>query len=461
MAGFIEYLKLPPPDRHHRLMLDALEDVVEGRCHRLMMFMPPGAAKSTFASVYLPAYYLGRWPGRSVIAASYAATLAESFGRRVRRLVETPAWERVWDCQLDPGQRAIDSWRVTNGSEYYAVGMTGAITGRRGDLICIDDPLRGREDADSITIRNKTWEAYTSDVRTRLKPGGALVVIMTRWHEDDLAGRILPEGYAGESGMITSRDGEVWRVISLQAIAERADDPLGRKPGEPLWPEYWEPGRLEQEKISQGPRNWASLFQQRPAPEEGAFFERGWIQYYDELPAKLNRYGASDYAVTADGGDYTVHLVAGVDQAGDMYLVDWWRGQTPSDEWVARLADMALAHKTVTWFEEGGVIAKSVGPLIDREQRDRRQFFHRVQLPSMADKPTRAQSIRGFMAQGKLHFPRHASWAVTLIDELLTFPSGRNDDQVDALSLLGRALPQMTARNADFWGQSGLRIKAG
>lgn len=436
-------MEQPKPDAHHRLVLDALEDVVEGHCKRLMIFMPPGAAKTTMASVYLPAYYLGRHPGKNVIAISYAAELAESFGRRARRLVENRRWANVWGCQIDASQRAVDSWRVTNGSEYYAVGLTGAITGKRSDCCIIDDPLRGREDANSRVIREKTWGAYTADVRTRLKPGGAIVICQTRWHEDDLSGRILPEGYAGESGMITARDGEVWRVISLQAICERADDPLGRAIGEPLWPEYWEPGRLEQERVSQGAYNWNALFQQRPAPEEGNYFLREWIKYYDAPPAHLELYGASDYAVTADDGDYTVHMVIGVDPDDNVYVLDAWRKQAGPEAWVEQLVDMAKARSPLAWFEESGQIAKSVGPLIDRRQREVGAYFYRKQYASAADKPTRAQAIRGRMAQGKVYFPRSAPWLADLIHELMTFPNGRYDDQVDVLSLFGRALAEM------------------
>lgn len=441
---FVSYMGFPSTGAaHHQYLIGALEDVVSGKCPRLMVFMPPGSAKSTIASVYLPAYFLGVHPDRVVIAASYNTELAKGFGRRVRRVVGESRWKTLFGGEIETDQSAADNWATTLGGQYYAAGMNAGITGKRADLVCIDDPIKGREDADSPTIRNKVWETYKADVRTRLKPGNAIVLIMTRWHEDDLAGRILPEDYSGESGNIEARDGELWRVVSIPAIAEDADV-LGRKLGEALWPEWWPEGFFDQEKISQGPRNWASLYQQRPAPEEGAFFERGWINFYDELPANLSRYGASDFAVTADGGDYTVHGVVGVDELDDMFVIDWWRGQTDSGEWVEREIDMANAHQTLSWFEESGQIAKAVGPLIERRQRERRAYFHRQQFVSSTDKPTRAQSIRGRMAQGKVFFPRNAPWVEPLVSELLTFPSGRYDDQVDVMSLFGRALSAVT-----------------
>lgn len=449
MADFIAYAEGPLPAKHHQFLIDALEDVIDGKCPRLMVFMPPGSAKSTYASMWLPAYYLGRRPKNTIIAASHTADLAQAFGRRVRTIVGGDFWKRAYGGGLSPDMRAVGNWSTTHGGEYYAVGMNGAIAGRRADLNVIDDPIKSREDADSPTIRNKVWDAYVSDLRPRLKPGGAIALIQTRWHEDDLAGRILPEDYAGESGMIEARDGEMWRVISIPAIAE-ANDALGRAPGEALWPEWWPEGFLDQEKISQGPRNWASLYQQRPSPEQGAYFERDWVQYYDTLPANIRCYGASDFAVTADGGDWTVHMVAGVDDTDDMFLIDLWRGQTDSGEWVERQIDMAVAHQTVTWFEEAGQIIKAVGPLIEKRQKERRPsaFFHRQQFTSSHDKPTRAQAIRGRMAQNKVFFPRTAAWVEPLVAELLSFPSGRYDDQVDVLSLFGRALANITVPRA-------------
>lgn len=445
LTDFVDYMGFPPVNaRHHQYLVRALEGVVSGECARLMVFMPPGSAKSTIASVYLPAYFLGTHSDRVVITASYNTELAKGFGRRVRRVVADPKWAALFGGRIETSQSAADNWATTLGGQYYAAGMLAGITGKRADLICIDDPIKGREEADSPTIRNKVWETYKADVRTRLKPGNSIVLIMTRWHEDDLAGRILPEGYAGESGEIEARDGEMWRVISIPAVAEE-NDVLGREVGDPLWPEWWPPGFFEQEQISQGPRNWASLYQQRPAPEEGAFFERDWIQYFDHLPKSLSRYGASDFAVTADGGDWTVHGIAALDENEDMFILDWWRGQTDSGEWVEREIDMAVAHQTVTWFEESGQIIKAVGPLIDRRQRERRAYFHRQQFVSSQDKPTRAQAIRGRMAQRKVFFPRNAPWVEPLVSELLTFPSGRYDDQVDVMSLFGRALATVAA----------------
>lgn len=302
------------PARHHALLCDRLEAVERSDIDRLMVFMPPGHAKSTYGSILFPAWYIGRNPDRSLIAASHTAKLAAKFGRRVRNLVSTPNYQAIFpDVELAADSKAADQWETTAGGEYFAVGVDGAVTGRRADLALIDDPIKGREDADSDTQREAVWDWYTNDLYTRLKPGAAIVVIQTRWHEDDPAGRLLEQMKLG---------GDQWEVLSLPALAE-ADDLMGRAPGEALWPDWYSLDELERIRFTVGVRGWAALYQQRPAPEEGNYFKRDWLRWYDEKPEHLRIYGASDYAVTADGGDYTVHGVIGVDPNDDIYVLDW------------------------------------------------------------------------------------------------------------------------------------------
>jgi predicted phage terminase large subunit-like protein len=407
-----------------------------------MIFMPPGHAKSTYASVLFPAWYVGKNPRNNLISASFNSTLAERFGRKVRDQVSNSFWPFP-EVQLSGTTKSKGEWETNLGGEYFAAGVGGGITGRRLDLGLIDDPIKGREDADSITIREKTWDWYLNDFRTRLKPRASIVLIQTRWHEDDLAGRILPEDYAFESGDITARDGEVWRVINLPALAED-NDYMGRQPGQPLWPDWgYDLAWAEQERRSQTQRSWTALYQQRPAPDEGDYFRREWIRYYDTMPTNLKVYGASDYAVTADGGDYTEHGVFGVDVDDNVYVLDWWYGQTDSDIWIEQLLNLMDAWKPIEWGEESGQIAKGLGPFIDKRQRECKSYVYRKQWPSVAEKATRAQAIRGRMAQGKVYFPKNAPWLNRLVSQLLTFPAGKYDDAVDVLSLCGRMLNRM------------------
>lgn len=400
-----------------------------------MVFMPPGSAKSTYGSVLFPPWYLGRNPQKSVIGASHAGELAEKFGRRVRNVVGSDAFRRVFGFGLAGDNAAAGRWETEHGGEYYAVGVDASVSGRRADLGIIDDPVKGRAEADSETVRNRIWEWYKADFWPRLKPGGRIVLIMTRWHEDDLAGRLLVEQANG---------GEKWKILSLKAEAA-IDDPLGRPPGELLWPEWFRPEMFAIAK--RDVRNWSALYQQEPVPDSGDFFRQEWIHWYEQAPARdtLRTYGASDYAVTADGGDFTVHGVIGVDPNDDIYLLDWWRGQTSSDEWVEATLDLMARWKPLMWAEEQGQIIRGVGPFLDKRQRERKIYSFRRQFTSSRDKPTRAQSIRARMAMGKVYFPKREPWAVDLASEMLRFPAGKNDDQVDVMGLFGRMLDDLIA----------------
>lgn len=434
---------------HHVLTLQAIQRCLETPYGRLMIFEPPGSAKSTYGSVVAPTWAMGRWPGYKFIGASYGSDLARKLGRRARSIVRQPKYRALFSTGLSSESSAADEWALDSGSEYMSGGLLSGMTGNRARAIIIDDPVKGRAEAESAVIRKRTVEAYEDDLKTRLMPGGSVIIIQTRWHEMDLAGSILPEGYAGESGMIDCRDGQRWEVICLPAKAERADDPLGRQVGEYIWPEWFD--RQHWAQFERKPRTWASLYQQRPAPEEGDLFKREYLRFYSVPPARdtLTVYGASDYAVTAEGGDYTVHVVVGIDAGGRLWLLDLWRGQTASDQWIEVFCDLVLKWRPMAWAEETGQIKASLGPWITKRQRARRAFVAREQFPTRGDKATRAQSIRGMMALDGLYVPENAPWLEALIAELLTFPTGAHDDQVDALGLIGQLLDRMFKRAPD------------
>ena len=343
------------PAAHHRLLIDRLERVDRGEIKRLAVFMPPGSAKSTYGSVLFPPYVLARQPGCALLAASHTTELAEKWGRRVRNLIAQHG--ATLGLRLAPDNHAAGRWELVDGSEYYAAGVGTGIAGFRADGIVIDDPVRSREDAESERVRDRTWDWYKSDLLTRLRPGGWVILIQTRWHEDDLAGRILAEAQRGQ---------EAWEIVSLPAEAE-GDDPLGRQPGEWLWDDdYGYASFLRHEKATQLPRNWSALYQQRPAPETGTYFNADWFRTSMSAPPRetLNVYGASDYAVTSHGGDFTVHVVVGVDPENRMYLLDLWRGQASSDVWVEAWCDLVLKWKPAFWAEEQGQITSGVGPFL-------------------------------------------------------------------------------------------------
>ena len=381
-----------------------------------MIFMPPRHGKSELASKRFPAWCLGRDPKRQIIAASYNSDLANDFGRNVRNLVAEPEFGQVFpNVSLAPDSQAANRMNTNHKGAYVAAGVGTAVTGRGAHIALIDDPFKDREEADSERRRDLVWDWYRSTLYTRLMPGGAIVLIQTRWHEDDLAGRILEQ----EAGQ--------WEVLELPAI---------NKVGEPLWPEWYNLEALNRIKATIGPREWSALYQQQPQPDEGTFFKREWFNTWGTLP-ELRYYGTSDYAVTDGGGDYTVHRVWGIDGKGDAYRVGGWRGQTASDEWIEAKLDLIAKYKPLAWFGEGGVIQKAIEPMLRRRMRERNVHCRLEWLPSVADKPTRARSFQALAATGRVFFEPGAD-----ISEHLVFPAGKHDDDVDNSSLIGRAIDQ-------------------
>lgn len=401
---------------HHALIAQRLEAVERGEIDRLMIFMPPRHGKSELASKRFPAWCLGRNPKRQIIAASYNSDLANDFGRSVRNLVAEPEYGQIFEhVSLAPDSQAANRMNTNHGGTYVAAGVGTAVTGRGAHIALIDDPFKDREEADSQRRRDLVWDWYRSTLYTRLMPGGAIVLIQTRWHEDDLAGRLLE----GES--------DQWEVLELPAIS---------KAGEALWPEWYDITALERIKATIGQREFSALYQQQPQPDEGTFFQRDWFNTWAKLP-ECRFYLTSDFAVTDGGGDYTVLTVWGIDQSGDVYRAAQWKGQTTSDVWIERMLDLVAQWKPLCAFGEGGVIQKAVEPMLRRRMRERNVHCRLEWLPSVSDKPTRARSFQAMAATGRVHFEAGAD-----LSEFLVFPAGKHDDEVDTASLIGRAIDQ-------------------
>lgn len=423
---------------HHRLIARHLEAVERGDITRLMITMPPRHGKSMLASEFFPAWYLGRNPDHYVVTATYAQELADDFGRKVKNQIEDEVYQAIF-----PGVGLADDSKsakrfhiegLSGGYEhstsqrgaFYAVGVGGPLTGRGAHLLLIDDPVKNREEAESEIIRKKTKDWYTSTAYTRLMPGGRIVIIQTRWHEDDLSGWLQGD-----------HEHEGWVVLNLPAIS---------KDGKALWPEQYDIPALEKIKRALPPRDWSALYQQTPSPDSGDYFKRDWVKTFEVAPPRgvLNIYGASDYAVTADGGDYTVHVVVGVDAEERIYLLDMWRGQTASDAWVEAFCDLVLKWRPIGWAKETGQINSGVGPFLRKRMAERQAYVAIETFPTRGDKAIRAQSIRGRVAMAGLFVPKGALWVTDLVSEMMSFPVGVHDDQVDALGLVGQILDRMS-----------------
>jgi predicted phage terminase large subunit-like protein len=456
---------------HHRIMLQAIEQTMLTFMGRLMIFGPPGMAKSSYASVVAPTWAMKRWSGYRIIIASYAANIAEKQSRNARALARQPREVRVWRDRprLNNDQRAVSQWALSNGSEYMSAGFQGGITGNRANGFIIDDPVAGREEADSPTVRDKTFDEYNDTVTTRLLPGGWIILIQTRWHPDDLSGRILPEKYNGESGRILCRDGQYWQVLNFTAKCERGDDPLGRAIGEYIWPEWFSRTNdpfdnahwSQWENNPRASRTWAALYQQRPVLGEGLDFKRAWFNWYDDLaepgapggrPELLTIYGASDYATLENRGDYTEHGVFGLAENDDIYVLDWWYGQKTTDVTIDHFIEMIKRHKPRQWWNEGGAIDHAIRPAIEKAMSTARPRCYVTidNLPSIKNKAIKLNAFQAMASTGEkgrttgnIYLPRGKPWATRLLDQLCSFPAVVHDDACDVCGLFGRGIDKM------------------
>jgi predicted phage terminase large subunit-like protein len=698
---------------HHALTMAVMQRAMLKPRGRAMIFEPPGAAKSTYACA-ASAWYMGKFPDSAIIYTSYASPIAAKQSRRVRAICRDVDYSAIWPEHplLLDDQRAIDDWSLTNGSSFLSAGLLAGITGNRADGLMIDDPVQNREQADSSTIRTKTYEEFVDTATTRAKPSMWIILIQcmvgatrvtmadgtekalrdirpgdivasyengrliparilrwrnngldrvftiktksgniatangrhpflvhqsgkyvwvrlrdlkpgyhmviasttelaalmtgapnpqsakgfaqatttspdgamafdrlrvisaraetrtsnigmasrltntarywlnkaacalfassrrvrmfasigrasfasitatsqekyagccattvislsatenqkascallpitseiteilasgtedvfdvqvertenfiangfvshnTRWHEDDLAGSILPAGYAGESGLILCRDGNWWEVLCIPAEAERADDPLGRKAGEFLWPEYFPTEHwLQWRNNPRARRTWSALYQQRPAPDIGIQFNRAILEAAmynphmargdeDALPKDLRFYGASDYATLSDRGDFTEHGVFGMDTKGDLWAADWWSGQKETDVTIDAFIAKVGIWKPAKWANEGGLIDKAIGPAIRRRMRETQKYVAIEVLPSIQNKETKLQSFHARAMAGSVHLPRN-DWGYAVLDQLVGFPGAKFDDKADVCGLIGRMIDQM------------------
>jgi predicted phage terminase large subunit-like protein len=406
---------------HLDLLNDRLVAVAEGRCPRLLITMPPRHGKSYLTSHHFPAWFLGVYPDRRVILTSYEADFAAGWGRKARDVLEVVGPD-LFGVAVRHDSKAADRWDIeghTGGMTTAGVG--GPITGKGADLLIIDDPVKNAEEAASPTYRQRAWDWYTSTAYTRLEPGGAVVLIQTRWHEDDLAGRVIAN--AAESG-------ESWDVLNLPALAE-GSDPLGRRPGQALWPERFDEVDLARIRATLGSYYFTSLYQQRPAPAEGDIFRRSWFSVVDAHPATADRVRYWDKAGTEGGGAHTAGVL--MSRVDDLYHIeDVVRGQWSAleREMVIRQTAEADGKSVAVWVEqEPGSGGKESAEATVRNLAGFIVHAERV----TGDKVTRARPFAAQAEAGNVRLVR-GGWNAAFLDEAITFPNGKFKDQIDAAS---------------------------
>jgi predicted phage terminase large subunit-like protein len=392
-----------------------------------MIFAPPRHSKSELASRRFPAWYLGKFPDRQLITASYGDVLASDIGADVRGIIRDPYYRHIFpNTNLRVDTKAAGRWRTEQGGIYIATGIGGPIVGRGAHLAIIDDPIKNREEADSQRTRDKVHYWFMSSLLTRLMPGGAIVLMMTRWHEDDLAGRLLATG------------NNEWTVIKLRAL-ENEDT----ENEQALWP-AWYPltslHRIRQTMAEGGRlREWRAQYQQEPTSEEGLYILRKWFDVRQPPPHNVRIYMASDFAVTeAEEGrdpDFTEHGVFAIDDESNIYPIRWWSGRTTADVWIEKLLDLVSHYKPMCWFGEGGVIRRAIEPMLKKRCNERKVFFRQEWVTSSKDKSIRGRAFQARASMGKIIFPAAEEWAEQVIEQCVGFPGARYDDKFDVMSL--------------------------
>ena len=413
--------------RHHKRMAEAFERVANGECKRLIINMPPRHTKSEFASYLLPAWFLGKFPQKKVIQTSHTAELAVGFGRKVRNLVDSEVYHDIFpELSLQSDSKAAGRWNTSKGGDYFAIGVGGAVTGKGADILIIDDPHSEQEAAIAATnpeVYDKVYEWYTSGPRQRLQPGGAIVIVMTRWAQRDLTGRVVKAA--------AQRDGEEWEVIEFPAILPS---------GNPLWPEFWSLDELAALREELPNSKWQAQYQQNPVGNESAIVKREWwniwegdsppyceftIQSWDTAFLKTER---SDYSACTTWGVFYHDDDTGKPQA-NIILLNAFKKRMEFPELKVRAYE-----EYKEWDPDSLIVeAKAAGSPLIFELRAMGIPVQEFTPSKGNDKIARLNAVADIFASGRVWVPA-TRWAEELVDEVAAFPAGEHDDMVDSMT---------------------------
>ncbi len=402
---------------------------------RLMLQMPPRHGKSTLASIEFPSFVLGHHPNWELIVCSYAESLALDFSRAVRERMRDKEFKVLFPhTVLDKDNQNAQGWKLTKKGGFLPAGVEGPITGKGAHILIIDDPIKNAAEAESELKRTNIMRWYETTAYTRLAPGGGVLVIQTRWHLDDLSGRL-------EANMLAN-EGDTFEIVRYPAIA--TEDEKHRKKGEPLHAARYNKAQLKMiRKVSE--RAWTALYQQNPVPDEGAAFQQSMIQYYrpEQLPESLTKVAAWDLAIgQKEVNNKTVGLTWGKDIIGQFWFVDCRHGHFDAFEIVDEICDAFEKHEPYVVGIEKDKVAMAVGPLLDTVIQDRelyKLYVEELKPAREGNKLERCRTLQGLMRQGKVFLPHpdDQDWVTEFVTELLQFPYGRLDDHVDAAAWLG------------------------
>ena len=456
--NFYEFVRYTKPDFiegwFNRIVATELqkfyENVKAGKQPRLMIFAPPRSGKSELFSRRFPAWALGKDPDLQVIATSYSSDLSGRMNRDVQRIIDDPVYTGVFkETTLNRKNIVTVSGTSLRNSEifeivghmgaYRSAGVGAGITGMGADIAIIDDPVKDAKEANSTTIRNAIWDWYTTTLYTRLSPKSGVLLGMTRWHEDDLAGRLLEA---------MKEDGDQWEIIRFPAIAE--ENEKFRKEGEPLHPERYPLERLQKIKAAVGGKSWDALYQQRPSSLGGGLIKGEWFKRFSVLPRLKKVVITADTAQKVkQHNDYSVFLVAGLGNDGGVYILDIIRGKWEAPELELKASDVWQKHKYLN-PSAISIEDKSSGTgLIQKIRRDKSIPVKPIQVDT--DKYTRMLGVQGYIESGYVYVPERASWVNDFIVECENFTaddSHAHDDQVDTLVM---ALNELKAGNKTVW----------
>jgi len=412
------------PGRHHKIMADAFERVANGELKRLIINMPPRHTKSEFASYLFPAWFLGKYPEKKIIQTAHTAELATGFGRKVRNLVNTPDYQDVFRTKLSTDSKAAGRWNTHAGGDYFAIGVGGAVTGKGADVLIIDDPHSEQEAMQgNPEVYDRVYEWYGSGPRQRLQPGGAIIIVMTRWSKRDLTGQILNNAL--------KRDGDEWEVIEFPALLPS---------GNPLWEEFWSKKELEAIKAEIPVSKWEAQYQQNPTSEEGAIIKREMWKIWDKDQSPYCEYIIQSWDTAFEKNsraDYSACTTWGVfyrtnsegREVPNIILLDAFKERMEFPELKRKAFDMYRE-----WNPDSLIIEKKAAgaPLI----YELRQIGIPLQeyTPSKgSDKIARVNAISDLFASGFVWCP-DTRWAEEVMEECASFPNGDHDDLVDSTS---------------------------